>query len=165
MAVRTALPEDAEAMARVHVQSWRETYRGVMTDEVLDDPRLLDRRERFWNVALTDVHYERNRVAVAVAGGCVVGIAMSGPASDEARRDEVHLHLLYLLAGFHGSGLGDRLLNAVIERSDDVSLWVADPNPRAQAFYAKQGFAPDGAHKSDDGLSEVRMIRRAPRTK
>ena len=25
-----------------------------------------------------------------------------------------------------------------------VALWVADPNPRAQAFYRRQGFVADG---------------------
>ena len=49
--VRQARVEDAPGMARMHVRSWRETYRGVMSDRVLDDPELpaypgtvLDRR-------------------------------------------------------------------------------------------------------------------------
>jgi hypothetical protein len=46
--------EDAVEMARVHVQGWRQTYRGVMSDAVLDDPNLLSVRERFWTGALTD---------------------------------------------------------------------------------------------------------------
>jgi len=40
-------------------------------------------------------------------------------------------------------------------------LWVADPNPRAQAFYAKHGFVPDGTVRVDDGVREVRMTRPA----
>jgi predicted GNAT family N-acyltransferase len=39
-------------------------------------------------------------------------------------------------------------------------LWVADPNPRAQAFYRKQGFVPDGTSKVEDGVREIRMVRR-----
>jgi predicted GNAT family N-acyltransferase len=38
---------------------------------------------------------------------------------------------------------------------------VADPNPRAQAFYGKHGFEPDGVTKVDDGVSEVRLVRAA----
>lgn len=131
-----------------------------MRDGVLDDPGLVSRRERFWREALTDERYERNRVAVAVDDEGVVGIAMSGPTLDEGGREEVQLHVLYLLADFHGSGLADELLNAVIELTDDASLWVADPNPRAQAFYLKHGFTPDGTYKIDDGVREVRMTRR-----
>lgn len=37
--------------------------------------------------------------------------------------------------------------------------WVADPNPRAQAFYRKTGFRADG-NRSDDGIPEIRMVRR-----
>jgi len=42
-------------------------------------------------------------------------------------------------------------------------LWVADPNPRAQAFYRKHGFRPDGARKHDRDLDidEIRMVRHA----
>lgn len=35
-------------MAGVHVDTWRETYRGLMKDAVLDDPGLLSWREKFW---------------------------------------------------------------------------------------------------------------------
>jgi predicted GNAT family N-acyltransferase len=41
-------------------------------------------------------------------------------------------------------------------------LWSADPNPRAQAFYRKHGFAPDGTVQADDGLREIRMTRGVP---
>ncbi|WP_323740571.1 GNAT family N-acetyltransferase [Mumia zhuanghuii] len=39
-------------------------------------------------------------------------------------------------------------------------LWVTDPNPRAQAFYRKHGFVPDGATQVQDGVREIRMVRR-----
>jgi predicted GNAT family N-acyltransferase len=38
-------------------------------------------------------------------------------------------------------------------------LWVADPNPRAQAFYRKHGFVADGAAQVEDGVREIRMVR------
>ena len=40
-----------------------------------------------------------------------------------------------------------------------AALWVADPNPRAQAFYRKHGFAADGTARSEDGVREIRMVR------
>jgi predicted GNAT family N-acyltransferase len=36
---------------------------------------------------------------------------------------------------------------------------VADPNPRAQAFYRRSGFVADGAAQVQDGVREVRMVR------
>ncbi len=44
---------------------------------------------------------------------------------------------------------------------ESVGLWVADPNPRAQAFYRKHGFVADGAVQVADGVREIRMVREA----
>ena len=44
-------------MARVNVRCWQETYRGLMSDAVLDDPGFPAARERFWTAALTDERY------------------------------------------------------------------------------------------------------------
>ena len=53
--------DDAAGIAQVNVQSWRETYRGLMADDVLDDPELPSMRERFWTDILTDERYRANR--------------------------------------------------------------------------------------------------------
>lgn len=145
-------------MASVHVGTWRETYRGMMGDAVLDDPALLGRREKFWDAALTDPKYKQNTAAVASHDGTLIGIAMSGPSLDDAGGPQ-QLYLLYVYAAFHGSGVGAALLNAVIDPNSPAALWVADPNPRAQAFYRKNGFVTDGAVKTEDGLRAVRMVR------
>lgn len=156
--VRRAEPADAPSMARVHVDTWRETYRGLMSDAVLDDPALLDWREKFWTTALTDSRYEQNSVAVALHEGTLIGIAMSGTSPNDAEEQQ-QLFVLYAYAAFHGSGVGAALLNAVIDPSAPAALWVADPNPRAQAFYRKNGFVADGTVKIEDDVRDIRMVR------
>jgi GNAT superfamily N-acetyltransferase len=146
-------------MARVIVQSWRETYRGLMSDAMLDDPGLVDVRERFWVAALTDERYSANRVAVAEWDGELVGVAMSGPALDAQAKWARQLYVLYVLAADHGTGAGSALLEAVLDEAEVVALWVADANPRAQAFYRKHGFVADGATQVDHGVREIRMVR------
>ena len=37
MFLRPAVLSDANAIAEVHVRAWRETYRGIMPDKVLDE--------------------------------------------------------------------------------------------------------------------------------
>jgi GNAT superfamily N-acetyltransferase len=140
--VRRARPSDAPQMARVHVTSWQQTYRGLMPDSVLDDPNLLPARERFWTSALTDERWSSNRTAVAEVDGTLVGIAMSGPAQEPDATEQSQLHLIYVDAAHHGGGAGSALLNAVLDPDESAALWVADPNPRAQAFYRKHGSAP-----------------------
>ncbi|MCF6745580.1 GNAT family N-acetyltransferase [Blastococcus sp. KM273128] len=146
-------------MARVIVRCWQETYRGLMTDEVLDDPGLLVARERFWSAALTDERYRENRAAVAVRDGELVGVAMSGPPLEAAPEWTRQLYVLYVLAADHGTGAGPALLEAVVDPEESVALWVADPNPRAQAFYRKHGFVADGAVQVEGGVREIRMVR------
>jgi GNAT superfamily N-acetyltransferase len=159
-AVRPAEPDDAPHMAKVHVDTWRETYRGQMSGATLDDPGLLNWREKFWSAALTDPRYNQNITAVASHEGSLIGIAMSGPSPDVYGVSQ-QLFVLYAYAAFHGSGVGTALLNAVIDWSSPAVLWVADPNPRAQAFYRKHGFRTDGEIKVEDGVREIRMVRRA----
>ena len=84
-------------MARMHVRSWQETYRGLMPDRVLDDPGLVDARERFWTAALADESYRANRIAVAERDGAVIGVAMAGPPESPEPGWSLHLYVLYVL--------------------------------------------------------------------
>jgi GNAT superfamily N-acetyltransferase len=159
LVVRPAQLGDVEGMARVVVRSWQETYRGLVPDGVLDDPGFLADRERFWAAALTDERFRQNRIAVAERGGRVIGVAMSGPPLDEDARWTRQLYVLYVHVADHGSGAGAGLLRSVVLPTESAALWVADPNPRAEAFYRKHGFVPDGTIKVEDGVREMRMVR------
>ncbi|MCA2215636.1 GNAT family N-acetyltransferase [Jidongwangia harbinensis] len=161
--VRPARVEDVAQMARVIVRCWQETYRGLMPDAVLDDPGLPAARERFWTAALTDERYRDNRLAVADRDGELIGVAMSGPPLDAGAVWARQLYVLYVFAADHGSGAGPALLAAVIDADESAALWVADPNPRAQAFYRKHGFVADGTVQVEDGVREIRMVRGVPR--
>jgi ribosomal protein S18 acetylase RimI-like enzyme len=156
--VRPAAVHDVAQLARVHVRCWQETYRGLMPDAVLDDPGFPAARERMWTAALTGERYRQNRVAVAERGNELVGIAMSGPPDEVTAAWRRQLYVLYVHAADHGTGAGRGLLEAVIDPGEPAALWVVDPNPRAQAFYRKHGFVPDGTAKLEDGLREIRMI-------
>jgi ribosomal protein S18 acetylase RimI-like enzyme len=159
LAVRPARAEDAAQMARVNVRCWQETYRGLVPDAVLDDPGFLTARERFWTAALTDARYRENRVAVAERDGELIGIAMSGPPLDDGATWGRQLYVLYVHAADHGAGAGPALLEAVVDPAESAALWVADPNPRAQAFYRKHGFVADGTTQIEGGVREIRMVR------
>jgi len=159
LVVRPAQVHDVAQMARVHVRCWQETYRGLMPDAVLDDPALPAARERMWTAALTGERYRQFRAAVAEREDELVGIAMSGPPEDVTAAWTSQLYVLYVYAADHGTGAGRALLEAVIDPAQSAVLWVADPNPRAQAFYRKHGFVPDGTAQVHDGVAEIRMIR------
>jgi ribosomal protein S18 acetylase RimI-like enzyme len=155
--IRPAQLTDVPAMARVHVDAWAETYRGLLADHILDDPAFLPARERMWTTVLNDPRYTSHRVAVAEHGGVIIGVAMSASAADES--GPRHLYVLYVLLQWHGSGAGTDLLEAVLNSGEAATLWVAEPNPRAQAFYRKHQFEADGTEKVENDLKEIHMVR------
>jgi ribosomal protein S18 acetylase RimI-like enzyme len=114
---------------------------------------------------LTDARYRENRVAVAERDGELVGIAMSGPPLDAPAAWARQLYVLYVNAADHGTGAGPALLEAVVDPEESAALWVADPNPRAQAFYRKHGFVADGTAQVEDGVREIRMVRGTQRSR
>ena len=146
-------------MARVNFRCWQETYRGLMSDAVLEirASRLLGSGPG--TAALTHERYRENRVAVAERDGELVGIAMPGPSLDPAAAWARQLFVLYVYAAEHGTGAGRALLDAIVDPGESAALWVADPNPRAQAFYREHGFVADGTTQVMDGVREIRMVR------
>lgn len=161
--VRTAEPGDAHGIADVHVQSWRETYQGVVPDRFMGAEALASRR-RMWETILSA---DPLPVAVAEREGRVIGFAFAGSSEHPdatkgfAPARERHLFTLYLLAHAHGAGIGSALLEAVLE-DGPAQLWVYSGNARARAFYERRGFRADGSEFVDssiDGLAEVRMVR------
>ena len=55
MPIREACIVDAAAITRIHVDSWRTTYAGIVPDEYLAS-QSYDRREQIWRTHLADRH-------------------------------------------------------------------------------------------------------------
>jgi L-amino acid N-acyltransferase YncA len=152
-AVRDATALDAAAIARVHVASWRATYRGIVPDAVLD--RLsVERREAYWRETAADP--AGPPVWVAEVAGQVVGFASAGPCRDEDMPAGTgELHAIYLAPQAWGRGLGRALLDHAVAdlraRSlDPLVLWVLTGNRRARTFYERQGWRPEGGRRELD---------------
>lgn len=163
--VRAATLDDAAGMARVHLDSWRETYRGMLPDALLADD-VYESRVRLWSGILAmdpipGVH------VVAEVGDRIVGFASAGAAAgpDAEHGHPVarpwHLYSIYLLASAHGSGLGQAMLDAAVGERP-AQLWVLRGNQRAIRFYERNGFVADGATDVDPrspSVVELRMVR------
>jgi GNAT superfamily N-acetyltransferase len=170
--IRPAKVRDVRAIAKVHVRSWQEAYQGLVPQDYLDglDPA---RRAAGWEQSVRSLPRPGRGVLVAETSDGVVGFSSFCPARDsDCDPERVGLVLtIYLLPSALGKGIGRSLMAAVVSALADAGyaeavLWVLDTNARARSFYAKAGWAPDGAAKQDDELgvtlSEVRYRRRLP---
>jgi len=138
--VRPAVADDAAGIAAVHVQSWRETYSEqlpVATLTALDESEFAAR----WTGNLQSRGAD---IWVAVADGAIVGWASSSTDRDDNRPHARELEGIYVVASHHGTGAGQRLMDAAVGQRD-AYLWMAVGNERALPFYRRNGFEPDGA--------------------
>lgn len=140
MIVRRATPADAEAIARVHVQAWQESYRDLVPQAAID-ARTVETRIAQWQNTFgrldrsTFVAEQNGTVCGFISGG---GILWSGlPTSCE-------VSALYLLDVVKRRGAGRRLFGALLgelkERNfTSAGLWVLTGNTPARRFYETMG--------------------------
>ena len=167
--VRVAGVDDATAVARVQVESWRERYDGVLPAELIDAMNVDDFAER-WRASLHRPGDARNRVLVALDGDAVRGFAVTGPATDPDADPiaDGEITELTVERGHRRRGHGSRLLQAAVEtlRSDRFTrgtVWVASADDTARRFVTEAGWAPDGAHREldlrGDGAIRLKQVR------
>jgi GNAT superfamily N-acetyltransferase len=136
--IRLAEVRDAAAIAHVHVESWRTTYKGLVPEEYLASLNAA-KRVPVWQDWLTrDIS-----IFVAEVEGKIVGFASGGPIREPLDAYDAELYTIYLLQEVQGRGIGKALLSAVAEAlvgKDHTSMmvWVLEQNP-AVRFYEKKG--------------------------
>lgn len=142
IAIRRATAQDAPAIARVRIDSWRTTYRGLIPDAYLDGMRVDDSTE-IWNRVLT-AGANTTSVFVAESDGEVIGFA-AGNMLGEPRYDlNAELSAVYVRPEYQRAGVGRRLVGAVAlaQRAHGASgliVWVIAENKGARAFYERLG--------------------------
>lgn len=141
--IREAITADAAGIARVHVESWRTTYPGIMPQAHLDALSVTE-HEQMWQGRLHDDASGQTRSFVAANdSGEIVGFIRGGPPRHDDPDYTAEIYTLYLLQSQQGQGLGRRLLAAVAKRlrqdgHTNLFLWTHVRNP-ARAFYEKLG--------------------------
>lgn len=143
IAVREARIEDAAAIARVHIDSWRTTYAGIVPDDYLAGMSYQSRTS-FWDNVLRLAGERQQFIYVAETGeGEIVGFTSGGPDRESNPPFQAELYTIYLLEHYQGQGLGRRLFYALVERLaraglTSMLLWVFAVNP-ARRFYEALG--------------------------
>jgi len=143
MIIRQATTGDAQGIARVHVDVWRTTYRGVITDDVLANLSY-ERREQQWREAAGRSGEGSHSLFVAEDAGRIVGFASGGPERTGDALYKGELYAIYVLQTSQGQGIGRLLVQRVGEAliSAEISnmlVWVLAANRGARHFYEVLG--------------------------
>jgi ribosomal protein S18 acetylase RimI-like enzyme len=149
---------DEPAIARLHADSWRAAYRGILGDDFLDDTVVANRRE-LWRTRFSEIHRKDQLILVGEEHGEIQAFACAFLDADPEWG--TLLDNLHVLPGLKRRGLGRQLISAVAENirrhglRSMLHLWVYEQNVQARGFYERLGgvvsdcvgeAAPDGSH-------------------
>jgi ribosomal protein S18 acetylase RimI-like enzyme len=140
--IRQAVVEDLDALARLHVLVWRNTYRSlapVSAYDALDESK----RRTHWEELL---HRDpaQWQTLLAVHDGRLVGFGHAGPASHEVMAGAGEIVHLYVDPSSQGQGIGKTLLHQLMNflqatGHSTIKLAVVQGNDRAVSFYEQEG--------------------------
>ena len=140
--IRKATFEDAAEIANVHINSWREAYKGLIHQNYLDDrPLHFKNRYELWKTVTVN-EKQITLVAESKEHG-VVGFINGTFGRDEEYKDFAEIWCIYLLEKYHGKKIGFNLLKAYFDAHIKLGyekgyLWVFADNPTI-SFYEKAG--------------------------
>jgi ribosomal protein S18 acetylase RimI-like enzyme len=142
--IRRATVEDAEAIAFVHVESWRTTYVGIVPDAFIASLSVEVRTER-WKEQFAAGH---SHIFVAEDPSGIFGFASGGQL--RAAKDgstiagyDGELYAIYLLREHQRRGAGRRLVQALVDALrtsgfKSMVVWALQENA-AVSFYQRLG--------------------------
>lgn len=141
MIYREANINDAKNIARLHAESWRNTYRGMMSDAYLDNTVFAE-RQTHWQKRF-DAPTDNQYVLVAETEGQLAGFVCVYGA-DDAKWGSL-IDNLHVRPDMKGEGIGKRLINEGMTwakknyPNDGVYLWVFEANLPSRKFYEVMG--------------------------
>jgi GNAT superfamily N-acetyltransferase len=139
---RQATLSDADAIASLHTESWRDAYRGILPDSYLDG-QIADERANLWKFRFSSLDSDRFLVVLAESPEELVGFACV--LLDEDPQWGACLDNLHVLPRWRSLGLGRLLFGRVAqwvmstEPGRPIHLWVFGANVGARRFYDAVG--------------------------
>ncbi len=164
MRIRRATGDDARELARVHVDSWRDAYRGLVPDAFLERFEYRWREERFRESLSTGAE----ETYLAWVGEQVVAFLTVGgardPDLDADRTGEIWG--IYVLPGYWRRGIGSTLAEyaegILVSRGyEDAVLWVLEENQQARRFYEAMGYVLEGGSREINWGVPLQAVRYA----
>jgi GNAT superfamily N-acetyltransferase len=142
--VRAATADDLPLVARIHMASWHDAYRGVIPDEILNGRTV---EGSLWGWRSTFEKYPDNITVAEAANAELAGFCCAGPVVDADRNDpfEFEIYGLHVVPTARRQGTGAALLHAAFtravirERMNSAIVWTLKELKMSRRFYAREG--------------------------
>lgn len=117
MIFRKATLSDAKGIAKVHVDSWRTTYKNIIPDAFLEKLSY-EQRTKIWE---ENIRKEGNYVFVAENDeGEIIGFADGGKRETNNIENSGDLTSIYILESFQGKGIGKKLVEPLFKQFETL---------------------------------------------
>jgi ribosomal protein S18 acetylase RimI-like enzyme len=140
--VRTARPADAADLARIYIESWQDTYAGVISHNLLSGMSVKAHTAR-WQASIKNMDRHGAILVAEETQFGPIGLCSLGKARDKGVGFEGEIYTLYVDPAFLGRGAGRALLSGAFETLKDHKLkscliWAHARN-NACFFYEAMG--------------------------
>ena len=145
MIIRQAKRSDIQQMAKVQVNSWNTTYRGLLPDDIIDS-RTVESRSK--NMSTHWKGFEGDEVTriIIVAETEkkeIVGFVAGGDIFVKGLPYDSECYAIYIIKEYQGKGIGALLMKKLAEFLLSIYyismiIWVLEKNPACR-FYEKIG--------------------------
>ena len=141
--IRLARLEAAPGIAKVHVDSWRTTYKGLIAEEFLA-ALSYERRAQTWTENLADPEGTSFLYVAETETGEIVGFVSAGPEHEGNPNYRGETYAIYLVQQVQGQGLGRKLMETAMRELckrgfSSMLLWVLKDNLPSRKFYEAVG--------------------------
>lgn len=139
--IRDVKTEDLLDIAKVKIDTWRSTYRGIISEDILENLDCSEQAEKF--EGMIPRSGDKKFLIVAEANGEIVGFAAGGSERDGKYRIDGEVYAVYVLKEYQNKGIGKELMAHSVRKLVNMgfelmTVWVLDKNPYRR-FYEKLG--------------------------
>lgn len=133
--IREATSDDAEQIANVHIQSWKTTYKGIITEKYNDDERMsLEFKINQWQDNI-----QNKESVVFIVEKINIGIIGFAHVINAGE-----LCAIYILKEYQQHGLGTKIFQKSIDwlkekRCTTMILWCFENHYQARKWYEHLG--------------------------
>lgn len=141
--IRIAELTDAPNIAKVNIDTWKNTYQGIVSDEYLNNLSYEQREQAIKNI----INIDNDKKFVYVAEDNRDGVIGFISCGKERENDKIYageIYAVYILKKFQNLGIGKLLFNCAIEILEEDNLipiivWALEENKYACNFYEVMG--------------------------